>query len=86
MLYRYEMPVETFAPGPEGAHWVSRETLEPLAVEPIADLIAAIVAAGVELRVVTRLGPLWRRVTTDSTLEFSGTRLRNAVGYPSEFG
>jgi hypothetical protein len=84
-LYRYEMPVDVFTQGPEGAHWVSRETVEPLSMEPMGDLLDAIAAAGVELRVVTRLGPLWRRVTTGSTLEFSGTRLRNAVGYPAEF-
>ncbi len=83
-VYRYEMPVEGFAPGPEGAHWVSRGTVEPLGMEPVGDLVDAIVAAGVELRLVSRLGPLWRRVTT-STLEFSGTRLRNAIGYPADF-
>jgi hypothetical protein len=50
------------------------------------DLLGAIVAEGVELRVVNRLGPMWRRAHQKSTLQFSGTRLRNAVGYPFEFG
>ena len=85
-LYRYTMPVETFEPGPGGTHWVSRETIEPLAVGPMGDVLTAIAAAGVELRITPRLGPLWRRVTTASTLEFSGTRLRNAIGHPTEFG
>jgi hypothetical protein len=34
----------------------------------------------VELRVTPTLVPLWGRVIR-STLEFSGTRLRNAQGY-----
>jgi hypothetical protein len=50
------------------------------------DLLGEIVAEGVEIRVVNRLGPMWRRVHQESTLHFSGTRLRNAVGYPLEFG
>ena len=85
-LFRYGMTVGTFEPGPEGTHWVSRTAVEPLGIEPMGDLLGAIAGAGVELRVMPRLGPLWRRVTTGSTLEFSGTRLRNALGYPSEFG
>jgi len=85
-LYRYTMPVETFEPGPGGTHWVSRETIEPLAVGPMGDVLTAIADAAVELRITPRLGPLWRRVTTASTLEFSGTRLRNAIGHPTEFG
>jgi hypothetical protein len=42
--------------------------------------------AGVGLRVVDRLGPLWRQVHRESTLHFSGTRLHLAQGYPDEFG
>jgi hypothetical protein len=54
-------------------------------VEPVGDLLAAIAEAGVELRVTPRLGPMWRRVWKESSLEFSGTRLRNALGHPEEF-
>ena len=86
-LYRYIMPEEPFASmGHEGGHWVSREAVTPLRMEPVGDLLAAIAAAGVELRVTPRLGPLWRRVWKESTLEFSGTRLRYALGWPEEFG
>jgi hypothetical protein len=86
-LYRYEMPPETFAPRlDDSGHFVSRETVVPVRVEPMPDLLGAILGAGVELRVVERLGPLWRRVHRESTLHFSGTRLRHAAGYPSEFG
>lgn len=86
-LFRYEMPPETFVPRLDGSgHHVSREAIVPLRVDPMSDLLEAITAAGVELRVVERLGPLWRRVHRESTLGFSGTRLRNALGYPDGFG
>jgi hypothetical protein len=75
------MPEATFVLNDATAgHWVSREPVEPLSVEPLDDLLGAIVAAGVELRVTPALIDLWRRVIA-STLEFSGTRLRNASGY-----
>jgi hypothetical protein len=85
-LYRYVMPEEPFTSmGHHGGHWVSREAVEPLRVEPVGDLLAAIADADVELRVTPRLGPMWRRVWKESTLQFSGTRLRYALGYPEEF-
>jgi hypothetical protein len=52
----------------------------PLSVEPVGDLLMALIGAGVELRITPRLIPLWGRVIR-SSLEFSGTRLRNAQGY-----
>jgi hypothetical protein len=52
----------------------------------MGDLLDAILGEGVELRVLERLGPMWHRVHGQSTLHYSGTRLRNAVGYPGEFG
>jgi hypothetical protein len=87
VLYRYEMPSEKFTPRrDDSGHHACRETIVPLGVGPMRDLLGAIVAEGVELRVVNRLGPMWRRVHRESTLHYSGTRLRNAVGYPFEFG
>jgi len=87
ILYRYEMPAETFrARLDDSGHYVSREAVVPLRMEPMRDLFGAILAEGVELRLVDRLGPMWRRVHQESTLHFSGTRLRNAAGYPFEFG
>lgn len=86
-LYRYVLPDATFrSMGHDGGHWTSREPVEPLAVEPVGDLLVAIAAADVELRVTPRLGPMWREVWQKTTLAFSGTRLRNALGYPEEFG
>ncbi len=81
VLYRYEMPEATFVLNDETAgHYVSREAVTPLSVEPVGDLLTAMAAASVELRVTPSLVELWRRVIR-STLCFSGTRLRNAAGY-----
>jgi hypothetical protein len=80
-LYRYEMPPETFHPRDEGAgHWISSEAVVPRHVEAIDDLLGAIVGERVELRIMASLVALWKSVV-QSTLDFSGTRLRNAAGW-----
>jgi hypothetical protein len=85
-LYRYAMPEETFVLNDATAgHWVSRADVVPLSVEPVGDLLDALANAGAELRVTPRLVDVWARVI-ESTLEFSGTRLRNAVGWDEVFG
>jgi hypothetical protein len=86
VLYRYAMPEETFElKDATAGHWTSRAVVRPLSVEPVGDLLDALVGSGVELRVTPRLVDLWQRVI-ESTLEFSGTRLRNAAGYDEVFG
>jgi hypothetical protein len=84
-LYRYTMPEATFsrpeARGDSG-HWTSGEAVVPSSVEPIDDLLAAIVNEGVELRITGSLVELWKTVIR-SSLAFSGTRLRNAQGWSS---
>ena len=47
----------------------------------LGDLLARHADAGIELRMVDNLWPLWERVVA-STLEFSGIRLRNAKPRP----
>jgi hypothetical protein len=85
-VYRYVMPDEGFSStGHAGGHFTANTAVKPLVVEPVGDLLDALMKADVELRVTPRLGPLWRRVWKESTLEFSGTRLRYALGYPEEF-
>ena len=76
-LYAYRLPPQTFERyGRAAGYWVSPEPVEPLEVEVLRDLLACHAAAGIELRVVPRLMPLWERIAA-STLEFSGIRLRN---------
>ena len=76
-VFAYRLPAETFERYERAAgYWVSREPVEPLEVQMVDDLLARHAAAGIELRVVPRLMPLWRRIAA-STLEFSGIRLRN---------
>jgi hypothetical protein len=74
----YRLPEEPFARHPEvGGYWIAREPVEPLEVDELGDLLARHAEAGIELRVVPTLAPLWQRVAA-STLQFSGLRLRNA--------
>jgi hypothetical protein len=85
-IYRYAMPEDSFeSMGHEIGHWVSRSAVSPLGVEPMGDLMQAIADAGVELRITPRLGAMWGRVSRQSTLEYSGSGLRFAAGYPQEF-
>jgi len=82
-LYRYVLPEDSFTIHDATAgHWVSSTAVAPLSVEPVGDLLTALAQAEVELRITPALGDLWSRVL-DSTLEFSGTRLRNAQGWPA---
>ena len=81
-LYRYLMPETTFTmvDDDSAGHWVSRDAVTPLRVEPMRDLLAALAEAGVELRIMPSLVELWRGIV-QSTLSFSGTRLRNGAGF-----
>jgi hypothetical protein len=80
-LYRYELPPETFQPLKDDTWmWVSRTAVEPLAMEPIPDIMTAMADAGVELRLMRSLAPLWG--AWESTVHFSGIRLRNSKTWP----
>ena len=76
-LFVYRLEGASFSPAPGGGGWISPETLEPLSVEPVGDLLERHRRAGIELRLVTNLWPLHRWVV-GSGLEFSSVRLRNA--------
>jgi hypothetical protein len=78
-LWAYRLPPETFERYERAAgYWVSRAAVEPTGMEDLGDLLERHAAAGIELRVVPKLTPLWEEVIR-STLEFSGIRLRNLV-------
>ena len=78
-LYLYRLPAEPFLQDRETlGYWMSRAAVDPLELVGIDDLIGRHAKAGILLRAVTNLWPLWDAVV-ESTLEFSGIRLRNAV-------
>src|ERR1700760_3035449 len=77
-LWRYELPEAAFEDLDDAGMWVSRTVVEPIGVERIDDMPAALRGQSVELRVMESLAPLaglW-----DTTLHVSGIRLRNAKG------
>jgi hypothetical protein len=76
-VYAYRMPPETFEPWDK--FFVSRETVVPIEVVELGDLLARHAEAGNELRITPSLYPLWDKVI-ETSLDFSGIRLRNAVG------
>lgn len=81
-LYIYRMPEATFAESADTAgYWMSRDPVNASGRLEIDDLVGRHKAAGIDLRVVPNLWPLWDDVV-GSTLEFSGMRLRNALPRP----
>ena len=75
-LYAYRMRAECFEPWDK--FFISRETVVPLEVVELGDLLARHAKARNELRIAPALYPLWDEVI-ETTLDFSGIRLRNAV-------
>jgi hypothetical protein len=74
-VYAYRLPEESFEPWDK--FFISRESVVPLELVELGDLLARHVDAGIELRIAPSLYPLWDKVI-ESSLEFSGIRLRNA--------
>jgi hypothetical protein len=73
----YRLPPDTFEPyGRAPGYWISREPVAPLDVVEVGDLLDKHGEAGIELRIVPKLWPVWQQVI-GSTVEFSGIRLRN---------
>ena len=81
-LYRYAFDASPFervdADGGPG-YYVSRNTVRPADVAPVGDLLTALEAADVELHVMEDFLPF--NGAWESTVHFSGSRLRNAVGW-----
>ena len=78
-VFAYRLPEAAFQPHPDvGGYWISRTPVEPAAVDRLGGLVDLHEQAGIELRVLPNLWPLWSEVVA-STLEFSGMRLRNAT-------
>lgn len=78
-IYRYTLPPDGFALRDDSAgYWVAIGESRPIEVEPIPDLMTALIDAGVELRIMPSLVPL-RDAVIVSTLEFDIIRWRNAA-------
>jgi len=79
VLYRYTMPDQAFSlHNAHAGYYVSYETVTPLLVEPVGDLLERLTASGLELRLTPSLVPLKNRIM-GSTLGFSIIRFANAV-------
>jgi hypothetical protein len=77
-IYLYRLQPTTFSlHDSEAGYYVSREAVAPLERLRIDDLVQKHADAGIELRLLKNLWPLWDRVVA-STLEFSGIRLRSS--------
>ncbi|WP_338075708.1 DUF6886 family protein [Chengkuizengella sediminis] len=77
-LYVYHFSNELFTCFDESAgYYISTETIVPLQVEPVGDLIERLVEANIELRLTPSLLPL-KISLISSTLHFSMIRMRNA--------
>jgi hypothetical protein len=77
-LFAYRLPDAPFEPHPDvGGYWVAREPVGAVESVALDDPVELHREAGIELRALPSLWPLWNEVAA-STLEFSGIRLRNA--------
>jgi hypothetical protein len=79
-LWRYELPSRSFEIIDESiGYFVSRISVTPVACEAFERLPDRLVEAGVELRILPNLLPL--RGAWETSIHFSGSRLRNADGW-----
>ena len=77
-LYAYRMPNEPFDVVQDGRFYIASTTVDAIERVEVGDLIARHAAEGIELRIAPALYPLWGKVT-ETTLDYSGIRLRNAA-------
>lgn len=75
VIHRYELPHSTFVDLNDAGMWVSADSVSPIEMTTIADLLDALKAKQVLLQPVETLKPL--RWLWDTTLHVSGIRLRN---------
>lgn len=77
-LDAYHMPPEPFDVVEDDRFYIASTPVEAIERVELGDLLARHAAAGIELRISPSLYPLWDRVI-ETSLEYSGIRLRNAV-------
>ena len=78
-LYRYKLYASGFETIQDHGVHVSAASHVPVSVEPVDNLRGRLQRSGVELRVLDSLQPLADAEVWNSTLHFSGMRLRNAL-------
>jgi hypothetical protein len=77
-LYMYTFSKESFTCFDEGAgYYITHETVKPLSMEPIGNMIERLQKENVELRLTPTLKPLSKALLS-TTLHFSMIRMRNA--------
>jgi hypothetical protein len=77
-LFAYRMPPEPFDVVEDDRFHIASTTVDAIERIEVGDLPARHADAGIELRIAPALYPLWDGVV-ESTLDYSGIRLRNAV-------
>ena len=77
-LYAYRMPAEQFDLIEDDRFYIASTPVDAIERFELGDLLARHGEAGNELRIAPSLFPLWERLT-ETSLDFSGIRLRNAV-------
>lgn len=82
-LFAYRLPSDAFRPHEVGGYWVADQPTDPIDQVVIEDLIGRHARAGIELRITRSIWPFWRRVA-NSTVQFSGSRLRNTGPHPDK--
>jgi hypothetical protein len=83
-LYAYRFASAGFVALQDHGCHVTRETVTPLSVEPLGDLLTRLQEASVELRITPSLWPL-RKALLSTTLHFSMIRMRNAAPSPEGY-
>jgi hypothetical protein len=84
-LYAYRLPAGTFRLHDEvGGYWVTGKPVSAMERVLIEDLLGRHARARIELRITPSIWPFWRRVA-ESTVGFSGSRMRNAAPHPQQF-
>lgn len=77
-VYRYQLDASRFVPWEDAnGQWIAERDIVPLGVSPVGDLLQAHAQAGIELRIVPSLWPLFD-IAVGGEFDFSMVRMHNA--------
>ncbi len=77
-LFRYTFEPDHFTSyEPNAGYYTATQTVKPISVERMDDLLGSLIALGIELRITPSLMPL-RDAILSSTVNFSMIRMKNA--------